>query len=242
MYKSYDKVALVTEDLIPVIERIVEHYPEEGSKKAEIVTCRNVIDYKRVAELAEQELVFDAATAINVPEEVFLEALNSDKKKLITIGRFAEEKCHKRLISAFETLHKEYPDTILIIVGGYGRLYKETLEDAANASCADSIFIIRYMSNPYPLLKKCDYFVMSSLHEGLPVVLTEADTLGLPCFSTDIPGPRSFMQQHKGLLVENSEAGVLDGLRACMEGRAPKNLDINYEEYNKRAVAYYGNL
>lgn len=242
MYKAYDKVALVTEDLIPVIERIVEHYPEEGSKKAEIVTCRNVIDYKRVQEMAEAELVFDEATVINVPEEVFLEALDSDKKKLITIGRFAEEKCHKRLITAFETLHREYPDTILIIVGGYGRMYAETMEDAAKASCADSIFIIRYMSNPYPLLKKCDYFVMSSLHEGLPVVLTEADVLGLPCFSTDIPGPRNFMQEHGGLLVENSEAGVLEGLRACMESRVPKKLDIDYEEYNKRAIAQFEQL
>lgn len=242
MYKAYDKVALVTEDLVPVIERIRDYYPEETEKKSEIVTCRNVIEYKKVPELAELELEFDEATVINAPEEVFLEALNSDKKKLITIGRFAEEKCHKRLITSFETLHKEYPDTILIIVGGYGRMYEETLADAAKASCADAIFIIKYMSNPYPLLKKCDYFVMSSLHEGLPVVITEADILGLPCFSTDIPGPRSFMQQHRGLLVENSEAGVLEGLRACMEGRVPKNLDIDYEEYNKRAVAQFEQL
>ncbi len=241
-YKAYDKVALVTEDLIPVIQRVSECYKEPGSRAARLVTCRNVIDRKRVTEMAAEELVFDETTQLNVSEEAFLEMLHSEKKKLITIGRFAEEKNHRRLIKAFEILHREHPDTVLIIVGGYGRMYPETLQDAANASCADSIYIVKYMSNPYPLLKQCDCFVMSSLHEGLPVVLTEADILGLPCFSTDIPGPRSFMQQHGGLLVENSDEGVLEGLRACVEGRVPKRLEIDYEEYNKRVIVQFEQL
>ena len=40
------------------------------------------------------------------------------------------------------------------------------------------------------------------------MALIEADILGKPVVSTDIVGPRSFMLEHGGRLVENSEEGI----------------------------------
>jgi len=174
-----------------------------------------------------------------VEEEELRAALASDKKKFISVGRFSKEKGHARLIRSFEILHKENPDTILIILGGYGVLFNETKRLAAESSCPEAIFIIRYMSNPYPLMKACDYLALPSLYEGFGLVLAEADILGLPCFSTDITGPKLFMEKVGGFLVEDSEAGVLDGLRACLDGRVPKKLNVDYEEYNKEAIAQF---
>ena len=95
------------------------------------------------------------------------------------------------------------------------------------------------MSNPYPLIKKCDSFAFSSFYEGFGLVLVEADILGVPCVSTDIVGPKRFMEQYGGLLVENSTAGIEKGLRMCLEGKVPKNLTVDYEKYNKEAVAQF---
>ena len=95
------------------------------------------------------------------------------------------------------------------------------------------------MSNPYPLIKMCDYFVLPSLYEGFGLVIVEADILGLPCFSADITGPRYFMQKYGGTLVEDSQAGILDGMRACIEGKIPERLNIDYEQYNREAVAQF---
>jgi CDP-glycerol glycerophosphotransferase len=69
------------------------------------------------------------------------------------------EKGHERLIKAFEKLHKEQPDTCLIIIGGHGDLWRKTVQQVEESSCPDAVFLICYMSNPYPLIKKCDYFV-----------------------------------------------------------------------------------
>ena len=92
------------------------------------------------------------------------------------------------------------------------------------------------MPNPFPLLKQCDGFVLSSLHEGFGLVLAEADILGVPVVSTEIPGPTGFMKKHGGLLVENSQDGVYDGICRLYRGEV-KVLGVDYEEYNRRAVA-----
>ena len=62
------------------------------------------------------------------------------------------------------------------------------------------------------ILKKCDLFILSSLYEGLGLVILEADTLGVPVISTDVEGPKGFMEEHGGFLVPNNEDGILWGM------------------------------
>jgi len=236
MYNSYDSVAVVTEGVIPPTRRIA------GTETANIVLCNNVIDNKRIVERSREPLRFDKETLFSPEKEELLKALSSDKRKFITVGRFSAEKGHRRLIRAFEKLHKKYPDTCLIIVGGHGDLWEATVEQASTSACAKDIFLVRYMSNPYPLMKQCDYFAFSSIYEGFGLVLAEADILGLPCFSPDLPGPRGFMQKYGGMLVEDSEAGILAGMEACMKHTVPEQLEIDYEEYNINAVTQFETL
>ena len=130
----------------------------------------------------------------------------------------------------------------MFIVGGYGPLFGKMKQKALDMGLNDHIFIIRYLSNPYPLVKLCDYFALSSFYEGFGLVLAETDILDVPCFSTKITGPTQFMETYGGLLVDNSEKGIEEGLRACLEGKVPKKLSIDYEEYNKEAIAQFESL
>ena len=52
--------------------------------------------------------------------------MESPAKKFITVGRFSEEKNHHLLLKAFDEFCEDYPDTQLIIIGGYGPLYFRT--------------------------------------------------------------------------------------------------------------------
>ncbi len=238
-YQSYDTVALVSEDHREITKKLAAAY---WFGKANITLAKNIINYQRILTLAEQDFSIDTSTILNVTEERLNQILHCSAKKFITIGRFSQEKGHSRLIDAFVEIHKNNPDTYLIILGGYGALYEETVEKAKQVECSDYIVIIQYLSNPYALLKLCDYFVLSSFHEGLPVVLAEADIVGKPSISTDIEGPRRFMQEYDGNLVENSTEGIIKGMQMCLDGEVKQRLNIDYEQYNKEAIEQFENL
>ena len=73
------------------------------------------------------------------------------------------------------------------------------------------------------------------------MVLVEADILGLPVMSTDILGPKGFLEEHHGLLVPDSEEGLLIGMRKMLSGDV-KVMNVDYEQYNKTAVTKFENL
>ena len=66
----------------------------------------------------------------------------------------------------------------------------------------DSVKIINFLDNPYPIIKKSDIFILSSNFEGLPNVLLEAQTLKIPIISSNCPtGPKE--------ILLNGKAGIL---------------------------------
>ena len=197
---------------------------------------------KRYWNRGAKEFKLDPQTRRNCTLAHLDEVLKSDSRKFITIGRFSEEKGHARLMDAFAKVLKDYPDTYLFVVGGSGPLFGKMKKKALEMGLSENIFVIRYLSNPYPLVKLCDYFALSSYYEGFGLVLAEADILDIPCFSTRVTGPTQFMEKYGGLLVEDSTEGIEKGLRMCLEGEVPKKLSINYEEYNKEAIAQFESL
>lgn len=228
-YRNYDCVAVVSEDMMtPTVEI--------GGRRDNIVTVNNCHAYQEVLEKSEAPVFFDKETTSNVSLASLKARLEGNKIRFITIGRFSAEKGHKMLISAFERFSAEHPESCLIIIGGYGTLYWE-IRGLAQKSTAD-IVVIRTMKNPMPVLKQCDFFLLSSYHEGLGLVLLEADTLGIPVVSTDIPGPQGFMQKYGGMLVPPDENGMYQAMQACIEGKV-KPLNVDYEEYNRYAVEQF---
>ncbi len=240
-YRSYDSVACVTKELIPIITDIAENFAP-GGRKPNAVEVKNIIDAKKIREMSESELKFDTDTEINHDKQALIDVLNSDTKVFVTVGRFSPEKGHKRFIEAFERLKGEGKDTALIILGGHGKLYDVIKAQAAASAYADSIFIIKSMSNPYALLKRCDYFVLPSYYEGFGLVLAEADICGLPCISTNIVGPRDFMTRYGGKMCEDSRVGIFRGMKDCFENNVPKKLTVDYDEYNTECAEQFMRL
>ena len=166
-----------------------------------------------------------------------LDILNSQGYKFITIGRFSPEKGHIRLIKAFNEFYKTHSDAKLIIIGGYGDLYDKTLEFVKSLECRDNIVLLTNISNPMPILKKCDLFILSSYYEGWPMVLMEANTLGLSIISTDIPSTKA-MGEYAGHIVDNSKEGLLKGMVDFSEGKV-KPLNSDFKEYNQNAISEF---
>lgn len=230
VYRVYDKVALVTPSM---------HNPtKEISKKDDnFVVASNFFDYKRILEMSKQPICFDENTVCNYElEEVEQILSNNDLIKFISIGRFSPEKGHERLIRSFDRFYTHNnPHSYLLIIGGHGVEYDKVVKLIASLKSKNNIILIKSMTNPYSVLKKCDCFVLSSFYEGLGLVLLEADVLGLPVFSTDINGPRYFLEKNGGYLVSNDEEGIYQGMLMFFNGKL-KVMNVDYEQYNQLAM------
>lgn len=229
-YNAYKKVVVVNEDLIESTSNI-------SKRKDNIYVANNIINYKNVIESSKvSEVSFDEDTQSNITLEKLNEILEDNtKKKFITIGRFSPEKGHDRLIKAFDKLYNENSNIYLIIIGGAGKKYNETLELINKLPAKDNIIAIKSVSNPYVILKKCNYFVLSSYYEGFGIVIAEADILAKPVISTDVIGPRGFIKENNGTLVENNEQGLYNGIKKMLKNEI-KCMNVNYKKYNENAI------
>lgn len=230
VYRAYDKVAVVTQDIYRATREL-------AGPRARLCLCRNAIDGRSVREKAERELELQEKTRVYPGPEVLSAILERPGKKFITVGRFSPEKGHLRLLDAFRRVADQRPDVSLVIVGGCSNedYYQKTARRVEELGLADRVVLVMNIANPFPIVKRCDYFVLSSFYEGFGLVLAEADILGKPVVSTDIPGPRGFLREHGGALVEDSQEGLYQGMKALLAGEV-KGMDVDYDAYNRTAV------
>ena len=201
--------------------------------------ARNIIDYKGILEKCNADVSqSEVAEEIFPDNKSFEDALESDKIKFLNVGRFSAEKGQIRLIDAFSRIHSENNNVVLIIIGGHGKSIDEIKEHIIKLKLCDCVFLVKGSRNPFPVYKKCNYFVLSSLYEGFGLVLAEANVLGLPVISTDITGPRQFLIDNGGKLVANTEDGIYEGMLDLLDNRV-QHIDIDYSQYNNIALAEF---
>ena len=225
-YSNYDYVAVVSPDLIEPTSKI-------SGTKSNITVVHNLCDYKDIRRNAKKDLIIDKDTVIDSSNDIN-EILNSKGRKFITIGRFSPEKGHNRLLKSFDKFCNDYPDTQLIIFGGHGPFYEETKSLKRNMKHGKNVSIIKSISNPMPILGKCDLFILSSFYEGWPMVLMEAEALDVPAIATDISGVQ-MLREYNGHIVENSEDGILQGMHDYIDGKV-HTMCIDFEQYNRKAL------
>lgn len=125
-----------------------------------------------------------------------------DKKIVLSIGHFNEQKRRDLLVKAWMNVCKKHPDWKLVIVGD-GPQKKEVLVQIKELGLNDFVEIIEPTNQIMEQYLNSSIYLMSSEYEALPMVLIEAKTCGIPCVSFDIvSGPREIIQDQKdGFLV-----------------------------------------
>ena len=235
-YDKCDKIVVVRDTMKDELSKFVE-----PSQKKKITTVHNINDAESVVQKALEQIEFQEDTYCNVTKAELDEILkNSDINKFINIARFSKEKGIDRLIRAFNSYRDKYDaDAHLILIGGYGEEFdniKKTVQQCKN------IILIKSIMNPYPILKQCDLFVLSSHYEGLPMTIIEALMLGIPVISTDITGPREFLQQGYGYLTADSEQGIIDALTLFKNDALPPFAEFDVEKFNADAMKEFTQL
>lgn len=116
-----------------------------------------------------------------------LELELQDRFVWLAVGRFEEQKDYPNLLHAFAQLTSNN-DNAALLIAGQGPL-RERMEVMAHELRVESKVHFLGLRRDIPrLMNAADAYIMSSLHEGMPMVLLEAAASGLPIVATNVDG------------------------------------------------------
>jgi len=127
----------------------------------------NPIDTKWIKEKAEE------------PIEPDLEEIFENYHVLINVARMETQKGLHHLIDIFERINRNLPKTRLVLIGD-GSLRSELEKKVSQKGLKDKIFFLGWRKNPFPYVAKSKLFLLTSLWEGLPMVVLESLSLETP--------------------------------------------------------------
>jgi len=165
------------------------------------------------------------------------ELRNLDKKeifKIITIMRLDYPKLPELLIKSFSLINN--PNIELSIIGYGSRLNKITFL-INELHLNDKVKILNFLNKEdvLPKLMESDLFVLTSKHEGLPITILEAMSVGLPVVASNVGGVKEEINESCGYLVENNEQSIKEAILKIISNNSlylemSKNVQVRQRE------------
>lgn len=234
-YVAFDKVVACGEAVLEVNLRKLGT-PQTRHK---FTFASNVVDAERVRRLCALDgpTGSDSYQPIDPPDPGSAEPFLA----FVTMGRLSPEKNHENLIRGFAQFVAEHPNSRLYILGG------GPLEDSLHAlvrqlNLSSVVTLTGALENPFPIVKRCDCFILPSLHEGNALVVPEVRMLGLPIILSRFASVGSSCLPNGQLVVGFSPEEIRDGLEAFRQGRVPADYRFDVDAYNAEAVAQFERL
>lgn len=181
-------------------DRLIAHCPNGVALNQRMI--RNAVDEKRL----------QCATK-NLRHELNLRATD------VLIGMIANfypgvRKDHQTVCRAIAILKESYPDAHIVFVGGKlpgaSQIFDDCVSLCARLGVEDRVHFVGKRADIPDVLNSLDIFLLSSLHEGLPVALLAAMIVGRPCVASDIDPHREISGDGKFIrLFKTGDPGSL---------------------------------
>lgn len=170
---------------------------------------------------------------------------NEDKVIFCATSRLVMAKGVGELITAFQKVHRKYPQTLLWLVGDG----PERQKFAAQAAGDLSIVFMGHTDNPLSYVASCDIFVHPSHHEGFSLSLVEAAMLAKPIIACGVGGNSEIISSgNNGQLVPARDSKALaDAMVGLLEspllqktyGRAARQTFLDNFEFSRLATKHW---
>ncbi|WP_182870597.1 glycosyltransferase [Rhodopirellula sp. JC639] len=146
--------------------------------------------------------------------------IQNDEVVFLAVGNPRPEKAFEDLISAAASVARDSPmRPFSVLIAGTLREdeYCTRLQRLAMESAVPGLRLLGFRSDVQRLYSAADVLVVSSRSEGLPMVILEAMTAGLPILSTRVGGIPDALPKNCGRLVQAGNPSELaNGLNAFL--------------------------
>jgi len=180
----------------------------------EIISLNHKNNMIQIKEGAKKRKVYFVRNGINIQKFKFRlrEKIDPTNIKIGFLGRVVKIKDVKTFIKAAKIVVEQFPSAQFLIAG-------PTDEDKKYfESCKNLISIFELQNNikfiglvkPNEFLEDIDLMILTSLSEGQPLVLSEANASGVPCIATDVGGCKEMLEGgaedvvgHSGIITKS---------------------------------------
>lgn len=136
-------------------------------------------------------------------------SIAADKKLAVIAGRLSPEKAHTILLDAVKMLGDKLDDTVILICGD-GSCREMLEEKVKTLGLSDRCIFTGFRRDMETFYQAMDFMILSSLTEGLPLVVLEAMANAKPVVSTAVGGvPEVIEDGVNGYLVQPNDAKSL---------------------------------
>jgi L-malate glycosyltransferase len=144
--------------------------------------------------------------------------LSSDEVIFGIVGRIEPEKDHRNLLQAFRTL-VDHRQAVRLLIVGDGSLRAELESYSRSLGLEQNVTFLGARNDIPEVLAALDVFVLSSVHEGVPLSVVEAMGAGKPIIATDVGGLRLLVKpSFNGLLVPAADPAALEAAMSDLTG------------------------
>ncbi len=227
-YNEFDRIVSCSKSVMKVNQKnFGTQYAKPSYRYA-----RNMIDLDRIwngvrekegQQITVQDLVTDQKIVLD--EQQFL---------FVTMGRLSTEKNQKELIRAFAGLQTKEKKAKLFILGD-GPLREELKKEIIDLKLEGQVVLCGNERNPFAIMKRCQCFVLPSLHEGQPMVILEARVLQLQLIVSDFSTVEDVLSDNGQIVTQKDAASIRDAMQKAYDGKL-LSAKFDGEAYNQEAL------
>ncbi len=190
LYKITDRLSCITTN---VSYKAVKRYNDDGLVRGgKCIYVPNGIDID----------YFKSSNKLSIANLPLF--INNDVPVLLAVGRLCEQKNYELMLDVMQKVNAN-----LVIIGAGPEERK--IRDLINIyKLGDKVVLLGTKSDLRPFYLHCDALLMTSLWEGLPIVLLESLAMEMPVISTNVSGADEILPKAKcGLILSDFDSKVI---------------------------------
>lgn len=160
------------------------------------------------------------------------EQIEHSTPTFVHVGNFNQQKNQLFLIEIFRELIYFFPNAKLYMIGQESEYQKKVKDKIKKYNLAEAICILPHNTDVAQILAQSDIFIFPSTFEGFGNVLIEAQSMGLPCFVSEVVTEEADCGKFEFIKLSDGEKKWAEVIKDYILDRGLKKKSADVEKFS----------